>query len=222
MNKTWIAALAVVLAAPVLAQDEPVEVAEPSAEEAAQPAEAPVEEVPAEDTASADTPPGEEVTEPAPPWALYVGADVVSTTLSLSAPATAPADEFDSAMARVRVGKRLFEALGAELQVGFDRSDEDAGEVSTDSYYGLYLVPTAKVFEAFELAFPVGYARSEFGDGGDALGSIAYGVAAEVPIRAFWDALPDVRLTAGGMVYYQKSDARVYGANFGLRYDFEL
>lgn len=227
MSKTWIAALVAVLALPALAQDEAAEVVEPSAEESAAPVEeAPAEEAqgeeaPAEDAAVEEVAEAEE-SEPAAPWALYVGADYVNTTVSLSAPPTAPASEFESTMVRVRAGTRLFEAIGAELHVGVDQADEDAGEVATDAYYGLFLVPTATLFEALELGFPVGYARSEYGDGGDALDSIAYGAALELPIRALWGALPDVRLTSGAMVYYQKSDARVYGANFGLRFDFTL
>lgn len=226
MHKTWIAALALAVALPVSAQDEPVEVTDPGTEEASEPADAapaeeqPVEEQPAEETAATEEAPAEG--EPSEPWALYVGADYGNTRLSLSAPPTAAASELDSAMARVRVGARLFEAIGAELQVGVDQSDEEAGEVSTDFYAGVFLVPTATLFEALELGFPVGYARSEYGDSGDQLGSIAYGASLELPIRALWDALPDVRLTGGAMVYYQKSDARVYGANFGLRYDFKL
>lgn len=221
MNKTWIAALVAVLALPAVAQEEPAEVVEPSAEESAAPAEeAPAQDEGVEEVTEGD--PAAEVTEPAAPWALYVGADYVNTTLSVSAPPTDPANEFESTMLRVRVGKRLFEAIGAELQFGVDQADEEAGEVATDAYYGLFLVPTATLFEALELGFPIGYARSEYGDSGDALDSIAYGAALELPIRALWDALPDVRLTSGAMVYYQKSDARVYGANFGLRFDFTL
>lgn len=228
MSKTWIAALVALLAVPAFAQEEePAEVVEAPAEEAAEaPADAaPAEEAPAEDTSGeevAAAEPGAEETEPAAPWALYVGADYVSTTLSLSSPPTDAAEEFDSTMVRVRVGKRLFEAIGAELHFGVDQADEQAGEVTTDAYYGLFLVPTATLWDVLELGFPIGYARSEFGDSGEALDSIAYGAALELPIRALWDALPDVRLTSGAMVYYQKSDARVYGANFGLRFDFTL
>lgn len=226
MNKTWIAALLAVLALPAFAQDEAAEVVEPATEETAAPAdEAPAEEAPAEDAGVeevAEADPQAEESEPAAPWALYVGADYVNTTLSASSPPTDPANEFESTMVRVRVGKRLFEAIGAELHVGIDQADEEAGEVATDAYYGLFLVPTATLWDVLELGFPIGYARSEFGDDGDALDSIAYGAALELPIRALWDALPDVRLTSGAMVYYQKSDARVYGANFGLRFDFTL
>jgi hypothetical protein len=228
MSRTWLAALVLALAAPAYAQDEPAEVIEPPADEAAPADESPAEEAPAEDASSEA--PAEEVAsgeesssgEPAEPWQLYFGADLVNTTLSLSVPPTDPANEFDSSMVRLRVGKRVLEAIGFELQYGIDQADEDAGEVSTDTYYGAYLVPTATLFDVLELAFPIGYGRSEYGDSGEALGSVAYGIDAEFPLRSIYDGLPDIRLTGGWMVYYQKSDARVYGANFGLRYDFKM
>lgn len=204
-----IAAFALMLAAPALAQDEPAEVV--PVEEAA------VEEVAAEEAAADGAP-----EEPAEPWQIYVGADYVNTTLSRSGPGTAPAAEFDSAMIRVRAGKRVLESVGFELHYGVDQADGKKGEVATDAYYGAYVVPTATVFDLLELAFPVGYGRSEFGDSREALGSIAYGLHAEMPGRALFSGLPDLRLTGGWMVYYQKSDARVYGANFGLRYDFSF
>lgn len=206
MSKSWIALLAMALALPAFAQDEP------AAEESAAP-EA-VEEVPAEEA------PADEA--PAEPWKLYLGVDQVNTRIALSVPPSVPANEFDSTMIRVRAGMRVLEAVGLELHYGADRADEDKGEITTDSYYGVYFVPAATVLDFLELAFPVGYGRSEFNDSGEALGSIGYGIDAEIPIRGFYDGLPDFRLTAGWMVYYQKSDARVYGANLGLRYDFSF
>ena len=224
MNK-WIALLALVLAAPAAAQDEPVAEEAPAVEEAAPAEEAPADEAPAEDAPVTE----EEVAGEAAadegssePWALYFGADYVNTTLSASGPPSAPPAEFDSSMVRVRAGMAVLDGIGLELHYGVDQADEDAGEVTTDAYYGAFIVPTAKALEVLELAFPIGYARSEFNDSGEALGSIAYGIDVEVPIKGIWSALPDVRLTGGWMVYYQKSDARVYGANFGLRYDFSL
>ena len=230
---------AALLALPAWAQDEDVEVvpieeaspeeplpAEAPAEEAAAEAtaettEAPTEEAPAEEVAAAEEPAAE---EPAEPLGLYVGLDWVGTTLSVSSPLATGADEFDSGMYRGRVGMRALEAVGLELQLGVDNSDDAPGSVETKSYYGLFLVPTATVFEVLELAFPVGYAQSEFGAGGsgsDSLRSLAYGIDAELPLRMFGAELPDLRFTAGWMVYYQKSDARAYGANAGLRYDFQ-
>jgi hypothetical protein len=220
MSRSWIAFLALVLALPAFAQDDaevvPVEEGAEAPAEEAPAEEAPAEAAPAEEAAAEEAP-----AEPAEPWAIYVGADYVTTTLSASAPVSAPATDADSRMVRVRAGKKLFEGIGFELQVGIDQADDDSGEVPLDSYYGAYLVPNATLLDVVELAFPVGYGRSTF-DEGDALGSVAYGIDAELPLRVFGESLPDFRLTAGWMVYYQKSDARVYGANVGLRYDFQV
>lgn len=208
MDRSWIALLALALAAPAFAQDEPPAEAAPEVEPAAE--EAPAEEEPAEAAADED---GEGLK-------FYVGADVVDTTVSRSAPPSTPAPDADSAMLRMRLGARILEAVNLEVHYGADRSDQAAGEVTTDAYYGVYFVPTAKLYDWLELAFPLGYARSEFDDSGESLGSIAYGVDLEIPVKGLWDALPDLRLTGGAMVYYQKSDGRVYGLNTGLRYDF--
>ena len=224
---TWLAAA--LLALPAYAQDEQVEVIpvdEAPAEEVAPAEAAPTEEAVAEapaEEAPAEEAPAEEVAseEPAEPLALYVGLDWVSTTLSVSAPLATGADEFDSGMYRGRVGMRALEAIGLEFQFGVDNSDSEPGSVETDSYYGLYLVPTATVLEVAELAFPVGYAQSAYGSGGESRRSIAYGIDAELPLRIFGEQMPDLRFTAGWMVYYQKSDARAYGANVGVRYDFQ-
>jgi hypothetical protein len=223
MNKCWIALFALALAAPAFAQDEPAAEVVPADEPPAESAE-PAAEAPAEEAVTEEAPAEEsaEAAEESTPWLLYVGADYVNTVLSLSAPPSAPASEFDSSMVRVRGGWRALDGIALEAHFGIDQADEDAGEVTTDAYYGAFIVPNATLFDVLELAFPVGYARSEFGDSGDALGSVAFGVDLELPIKSLWESLPDVRLTGGWMVYYQKSDARVYGANFGLRYDFSL
>lgn len=157
------------------------------------------------------------------PVAAYFGVDVVTSTLSSSSLAGFAGDEFDSGMYRLRAGMRVFESVGLELHYGLDNGGEEADEVATDKYYGVFLVPTATVLETIELAFPVGYAMSSVENAGGAsadLDSIGYGIDAELPLRLFGEGLPDLRLTAGWMVYYQKSDARLYGANAGLRYDF--
>jgi hypothetical protein len=230
--------LALGLALPAYAQEEPaaevVPVDESSAEAAPAETEAPAvedtaAEAPAEEAAAAEAPaeeaPAEEAAaEPAEPLALYVGVDWVTSTLSLSgSPGAASTSELDSGMYRARVGMRALEAIGLELQLGIDNSDSDVGSVETESYYGVFLVPTATVFEVVELAFPVGYAQSSFakGSASEDYASIAYGVDAELPIRTFGEGLPDLRFTLGWMVYYQKSDARAYGANAGVRYDFQ-
>jgi hypothetical protein len=207
------------LALPVAAQDDEVQVV-PAGEEYGEPA---VEEYAAEEVPSDADPeaqaeePLEEVAaaEPAEPLALYVGADWVSSTLSRSS----GGGDFDSGMWRARVGMRALESVGVEAHIGVDNSDGGAGSVETDGYYGVFLVPTATVFETVELAFPVGYAQSTFG--ARDYRSVAYGLDAELPLRTFFEGLPDLRLTAGWMVYYQKTDARAYGANAGLRWDFQ-
>lgn len=223
-------ALALGLALPGYAQEEPaaevVPVDESMPMEEMPAEEMPVEEMPVEEMAveevAAETSTEEEPEEPAEPLALYVGADYVVSTLSLSNGGSGTG-ELDSGMYRARVGWRALEAIGLEAHFGVDNSDEEPGSVETKSYYGVFVVPTATVFEVAELAFPIGYAQSSFEQGSfsEDYGSIAYGLDAELPIRTFAESLPDLRLTAGWMVYYQKSDARAYGANAGLRYDFE-
>lgn len=213
-------ALALGVALPVAAQEEPAAEVVPVDESSAEPApaaeEAAAEEAPAEEVAAEES-----SEEPSEPLALYVGADYVVTTLSLSNGAAT--GDFDSGMYRGRLGVRALEAIGLEAHFGVDNSDDEPGSVETKSYYGVFVVPTATLYEVVELAFPVGYAQTSFGDGAadEDFASIAYGIDAELPLRSFGEGLPDLRLTAGGMVYYQKSDARVYGANAGLRYDFQ-
>lgn len=242
-TSAWTCFAALLLAVPAFAQDDvtTVPVEDPAAEAPAGEAPAtdsgeaaPVEEVPAEaaasgeataeETAATDEAAAEEPAERTP-LALYVGADWVRTTLSLSTGGATGASELDSGMYRARVGWRALEAVGVEVQLGMDNSDSDPGSVETELYGGVFIVPTATIFEVVELAFPVGYAQSTFGTAGgtsEDYRSVAYGIDAELPLRSFGESLPDVRFTAGWMVYYQKSDARAYGANAGLRYDFSF
>jgi len=222
MKTSWSWALALVLAMPVYAQEESAAEVVPADEPAAEPAAeeaAPVEEATAEEAPTEEAP-----AEASEPLALYFGVDAVTSTLSLSGTGAAGTSEFDSGMYRARLGVRALDAVGIELHYGIDNSDNEPGSVETKSYYGVFVVPTATVFEVVELAFPVGYAQSSFGSGSanEDFRSIAYGIDAELPIRSFADSLPDLRLTAGWMVYYQKSDGRAYGANLGLRYDFSF
>lgn len=157
------------------------------------------------------------------PLGVYVGADLVTSTLSSSSLNGFAGNEFESGMYRLRAGVRALESVGLELHYGLDNGGDQFDEVATDNYYGLFLVPTATVLETVELAFPIGYAMTSATSASGAsadLNSIAYGIDAELPLRTFGAGMPDLRLTAGWMVYYQKTDARMYGANFGLRYDF--
>lgn len=240
-HSAWTTLAALLLAVPAFAQDEaevvPVDESAPAEEapagespaaegtpEAAAAEEAAAsEEAPAEEVAAEETPSEEEGSSESSPLQLYVGADWVRTTLSLSTSGATGAQDFDSGMYRARVGWRALEAVGIEAHFGTDNSDSEPGSVETEMYAGVFLVPTATVFEVAELAFPVGYAQSTFGAAGgpsEDFRSVAYGVDAELPLRTFGESLPDLRFTLGWMVYYQKSDARAYGGNAGLRYDF--
>jgi hypothetical protein len=169
-------------------------------------------------------------------YMFYVGADLQNPQLSISNSASynnLQATSYDSRFWDLRVGYRLFKAIGVEVHYGIqDKSDDNLGDFKVRNYYGVFAVPTANVFNLFELAFPLGYTNSGVTINGTTadgtsnelvqkhLNSIAYGARAELPIRVFWNSLPNIRLTGGGMVYYQRSDAREYGFNFGLRYDF--
>lgn len=168
-------------------------------------------------------------------YMFYVGADLQDSKLSVSDSNSFGGlnnTSYDSKFWDVRLGYRLFKAIGIEAHYGVP--DEDAknpGRYKERHYYGIFAVPTANVFDLFEIAFPLGYTNSGITVNGLTsagapvveqrhLNSIAYGANLEIPIRVFWRALPDFRLTGGGMVYYQRSDAREYGFHFGLRYDF--
>lgn len=194
--------LILLLSAPAYAQD-------------AAPAEAEViETVPVND-ASAE----EAAAETAEPLALYGGFDLVRGTYSANG-------EFDSDMYRGRIGRRWLEQVGVEAMIGRSSSERETDTARVDQYYGVFLVPMATVWDKVELGFPVGYAFSLVQRPGQAFGesldSLAYGLDARLPLRLFRETLPDLRLTAGWMVYSQNSAGRLYGANLGLRYDFSL
>lgn len=241
-NKLWIIGIAVCAVLPVHAQDEvpPAEAvadaampeqadpvaAEVVAEEAAPVAEASVE-------VASEEAPAEEESAPRTPWQFYAGADRARMTLSLSDdslvtgfnPAGETRDSFSSYFYTVRAGVRLFNAIGFEGQYGIKDDDgSDADTVEIKDFYAVYLVPTATVLELFEVYGRLGYAHFEAGNdyGSDSSGGISYGLGAEFPIKLWWEALPDIRLTAGATVWHTDKDARAYGYHYGLRYDFKI
>lgn len=238
MKNTWNLMLILGLALPAYGQEEATgEMAaeEAPAAEAAETEEAPAEPAAAEaadttaeaepettETIPVDEPAPEEPLGPSDPLPIYAGLDWVMSTLSVSSLGGFETRNYDSGLYRLRFGARLLEKVNFEVHYGFDAGGEGAGEVSTTRYYGLFAVPTANLFDVIELAFPVGYAKNSVERPGASanLGSVGYGVNAELPFRTFGKDYPDLRLTAGWMVYYQKRDARLYGANLGLRYDF--
>ncbi len=247
MKKSWSALLVLMLALPAwqafgqeTPPDEPADAtaadAAPADGEAAPSTDAVVDSIAtdaAAESAPAETPPAEETAaapaeeapaEPGTPWRLYGGLDWVRDTLSASALAGFGQSNYDSGMYRGRLGARVFDAIGVEGQFGVDRSEKRTDTAETSQYYGLFLVPTASLFETIELAFPVGYARTgvKHTGGSATLSSLSYGINGELPLRVFSASMPDIRFVAGWMVYYQKVNARIYGLNAGLRYDFNI
>lgn len=200
MKNSWLLLCVAALAAPAWAQDE-----------------APAEEAPAEEAAAEEIPADDGTSTP-----IYFGVDMATTTLSSSSLSGFDDGNYDSGQYRLRLGAVPIEGIGVEFHYGLDNGGEDDGEAATASYYGLYLVPMSTIIGGVELAFPVGYAMStvERPGASEDLESLAYGMDAQLPLRAFGESLPNLRIGAGGMVYYQRGDARLYGINVGLRYDF--
>lgn len=240
MKKLGIVMAGLLTAMTVYAQD-PVPEAAPA--DATAPAEAaPVEEAapadaaPVEETASAEAAPAEPAVADRKPWLLYGGYDRsrINFLVSTSDPAsTAPpslktrfgGDSFTSDFNRFRFGTRLLEFIGFEAHFGF-KGDEgrDPGAVRVDSYYGFYAVPTGVLFDMFEIGAVLGYSKMDLarGNAKETFKGVSYGLNTELPLRHFFESLPDIRVGLGGIVYHQKNDARIYGYNLGLRYDFKL
>ena len=227
MKSAWIACLGLLLTVPAGAQEEPAP--EPAPAEAAPAEQPPADAAPTPEAAPAEQPPAAEsapaeAEAPKEPWPVYVGIAYSKIVVSSSGAGSLGTLDYDSKFLDVRAGKRLFESVGLEFHYGVDLSDSGSGEIATDRYYGLFIVPTATVFETVEIAFPVGYAKGEYSIGSLSAGSksVAYGFNAELPLRVFGDTYPDIRFTAGWMIYNQTSAARVYGPSFGARYDFTV
>ncbi|MEK6805081.1 MAG: hypothetical protein AABY95_00335 [Pseudomonadota bacterium] len=155
----------------------------------------------------------------------YLGFDYVTGQLANSVGATASttSNTFDFDMLRLRGGMRVFEALAVELQYGTSIGGADAGQAKIESYASALLVPTATLFDTFELSFPVGVTLIEAQQGTQTFEDtdISYGIQSELPLKLFAD-LPDLRLGAGFMIYHAGNASRTYGFNLGLRYDFDL
>lgn len=165
---------------------------------------------------------------------LYLGADYTFARLAVSNSnhtGGIPEDDFDTRFIDLRAGYRILPVVGVEFHYGLPAQGlGDPGNVKSNHYYGIFVVPTATLFETVELAFPVGYTWSRVSHKDATTGarehasldSVAFGMNVELPIREFWAKLPDLRLTSGASVYNHGSAARYYGYRFGLRYDFGL
>lgn len=225
MKNSWHLLLMLILAIPAYAQETPPDETvtdDPVVE--TEPAEPVAEQAEAVDTVPVDVAEEEPAeTEPSKPWRLYAGVDQVNSLLSVSGLPSGSPSRFDSGIYRLRAGTRLSDNIGFEFHYGIEQ-DAEPGEITTDNYYGLYLAASTSLYDTLGLSFPVGYARSSFSGGGAStdLDSVAFGLEAELPLKTFGETLPDLRLVLGWMTYYQKRDARLYGANLGLRYDFTI
>lgn len=160
-----------------------------------------------------------------------VAADYANTNVSFSDTdnASLSNQDFKSDFVNLKLGLRPENFVGRgsfltfEAHVGMGiRDDEDPGDIETDLYYGLFVVPHAIVFDMFELSFPIGYARIEYnsGDDSESFDSVSFGGNVMLPLRLFMPNAPDIRLSVGGQVYHQSSELRTYGYNAGLRWDF--
>ncbi|MEQ1439396.1 outer membrane beta-barrel protein [Fontimonas sp. SYSU GA230001] len=166
--------------------------------------------------------------EPGEGHKFYVGGDYVWTHVSFSKPALGAAfggEELDSKMYRVRAGMRVFEAVGLEVQAGFDGGSSDKpndGEYSTQQFYGVYLVPTGVLFDLVEVGGAIGYASTklERGSASETLSGASFGVNLDIPLFTS-DAL-ELRVGGGGTVFRAQNSARISGYHAGVRIDFRL
>jgi hypothetical protein len=219
----WITIFAAGIAGPVFAQEEtaPVEAAPVEA--------APAEAAPAE-AASSDSAPAEAASDDSVPAdegpgiPLYVGAAYVDLTTDISndtLKAKLGGKRLEGEMYILRVGTRLFDVLGVEVQGGAGPSDE----LKVSQYAGFYLVPTGTIAEMVEVSARIGYAAMTVEGAGDSkedLDGVSYGVGIELPLRTISEGMPNIRLTTAGSVYQLNHDSRVFGWQVGLRYDFAI
>lgn len=200
--------------------------------------EVPVEETVAEDSYSESSSEGsdsedgssEEASsgDDGEPFYLYAGVDLVEVRASFSDDALIAKfgdDKLNSSYYRLRVGTRLFEAIGVEAHYGLpDQDDSGERNFETGEYYGAFIVPTGVFLDVVEISAPVGYTLTKVERGGasEKFDAVSFGLNIEVPITLDSEWLPDIRIGGGGTVYQAKNDARIYGYHFGIRLDFKL
>jgi len=212
--------------------------AEEMAAEEAPVEEAPVEETVAEDSYSESGSEGSDSEDGSSeedssgddgePFYLYAGVDMVEVRASFSDDALIAKfgdDKLNSSFYRLRVGTRLFEAIGVEAHYGLpDQDDSGERNFETGEYYGAFIVPTGVFLDVVEISAPVGYTLTKVERGGasEKFDAVSFGLNIEVPITLDSEWLPDIRIGGGGTVYQAKNDARIYGYHFGIRLDFKL
>lgn len=136
------------------------------------------------------------------------------------------ANDLDGGFYRGHLGWRLIPGIAIEGVVGFAPDKANAAdEFKTKDFYAAYIVPTGTVLDVLEISGRFGYSWSSIEGGSGAekgFSGVSYGVELLFPIRVISKSLPNLRLTAGGTVFYQNRDARMMAWHYGLRYDFRL
>lgn len=158
---------------------------------------------------------------------FYVGLEYDMTKIDIDDGATREAlgrRRFDSNFYKLRLGARIFEGVGLEVQAGFPDNDASSSKLETKQFYALYLVPTGVLFDMVEVSARLGYAYTELESevGKDDADGASFGLAVELPLRHFGEGMPNLRIGAGGTVYQEDREGRVYGWHGGIRYDFTL
>jgi hypothetical protein len=242
------AVLAAFLALPVMAQDEAAPVEEAPAEEAPPAADDSSSAGSEDSSAAAEPTDGESASDAGASEdtstlstddtavsedsggggrVFYVGLDYDMTKIDINDKGTRDAlgrRRFESNFYKLRLGTRLFEGVGLELHAGFPDNDASARKLETKQFYALYLVPTGVLFDLVEVSARVGYAYTELESelGKDDADGASFGLAVELPLRHFGEGMPNLRIGAGGTVYQEERDGRVFGWHGGIRYDFTL
>lgn len=158
---------------------------------------------------------------------LYVGVEYDMTKIDINDSETREAlgrRRFESSFYKLRLGARIFEGVGLEVHAGFPDANASSRKLETKQFYGVYLVPTGVLFDLVEISARLGYAYIELESelGKDDADGASFGLAFEVPLRLLGEGMPNLRLGAGGTVYQEERDGRVFGFHGGIRYDFTL
>jgi hypothetical protein len=171
-----------------------------------------------------------ELADTEPGFPLYLGLEYDTSKIEIAKDSTQAkfggARRYGSDFYKLRVGARIFEAVGFELQAGVPnrKGDIDDNDLKTKSFYGAYIVPTGVAFDLLEISARLGYSYAKWSAGGssETTDGVSYGLAIEFPLTRISEGMPNIRITTAGTVYQQDHDVRSYGWSAGLRYDFNL
>src|SRR5581483_718522 len=190
---------------------------------AAEAAPSGTESTPTVEATPTESAPAEAAPSERKPWIFYAGADYGSVKVSFSD--NNGGADFSNRIWQARVGMRLTDAIGLEGHFAKGLKDDDTpNQPMLDMAYGVYLVPTGTLLDIVEFGFPLGFSWTKLkaGDASTTEDGVSYGMNVEFPLKLVWDALPDIRIGGGGMVYQQNNNARTYGWHAGVRFDFAI